>query len=123
MNVVTMSLVLPCPSCQVRQPLRAAHAGGGAQESRVVVHECPRCWQRRAKALNEAREGLRQQGELGACDGILTWRGERLDDSRPHDALLGALMSELLRRDVPAHATMSLALPAPEPVESVSERR
>jgi hypothetical protein len=118
-RVETIRLVIPCPTCSVPQCLTAAFlpARASEAESRAVLRECARCWIRRARALNVARENLRHEGELGHAGSLLTWRGEIVDDSREHDALEGAVLSELLRRDIPAAQGARLLLPALLPAE------
>lgn len=116
-SIANLDLVLPCPSCCVRRSLctseRLATAAQGG--SSLLLHECARCWSRRARILNEARQGLRERGELRDSHGVLTWHGERLNDHREHDGLADALASELLRRDIPPMPSARIALPAQVP--------
>ena len=111
-----------CPSCGVPQSLAAAHRELGG-DCTAVLHECGRCWLRRAQALNEARANLRRQGDLAGAGSRLTWHGELLGDARELDGLTGALQSELLRRDIPAEPAARLSLPAPAaaPAEARTE--
>lgn len=125
-QVEAVRLNLPCPTCHVPQSLTASFytAASGESGTRVMLRECTRCWTRRAHALNDARGNLRRSGELGTTGTLLTWRGEVVDDSREHDALQGALLSELLRRDIPAAQEARLLLPSllPTEVETGSRR-
>lgn len=124
-RVETVRLLIPCPTCSIPQALVAAFdaARADAAETRAVLGECTRCWTKRARVLNDARENLRREGELDAAGSLLTWRGEILADSREHDALEGAMLSELLRRDVPAARGMRLLLPSLLPTEAEPSRR
>jgi hypothetical protein len=123
-RIPTVRMALPCPSCHVPQSLIAAFPANAQQGDGVaVLRECTRCWQRRARALNDARASLRRAGWLATAGPQLTWRGESLDDSHEHDGLQGALLSELLRRDVPASDGARLTLPEMVPAEEETGSR
>jgi hypothetical protein len=112
-QVEAVRLVLPCPTCRVPHALTASFvAAADDGDTHAVLRECTRCWSRRALALNDARARLRRSGELGDSGSVLTWRGELVDDAHEHDALQGALLSELLRRDIPAAQEARLRLPS-----------
>jgi len=123
-TVTRMSL--PCPDCEVRQRLPAVvetsseDASGSGGRVRAVVRECPRCWSRRAQALNAARATLRARRDLGSAGGKLTWRGAILDGE--DDALMGALLSALIREGLRLSPRMELTLCLREAAVPVGSR-
>lgn len=111
-ELTTFTARLACPTCSKPADRTVAIVRVDAHEWRARLHECTSCWHRRARALGHAREKLRAAGLLGDSDCGPTWLGAVARDedrpaprfaesSQPHDALLGAMLSELWRQGIP----------------------
>ena len=114
-TLTTFTARLACPTCAQPAPrtvaiVQASDGDWGSWEARV--HECVRCWHRRAAALGAARAKLRASGELAhAPDGLPTWRGVPVREGG-HDPISGAMLSELLRQGLSPASPETLRLDA-----------